>query len=202
MKIGALIDSVWGVGLPVLELACVYCIGGMNLSSGSWKELWKRKGHFTSRMSLLGHLKMPTYYGLKMFILPFYYRTVVSHSVSLYQIVLLTLAGKHLWSEEDTLRICEDILTPNGLVMKRPPFRQGDIVFCEVDVTKMDMADFYQWDELEELELDDGSSPFCWRTFYRVGSAIEGLPPPSTERLEPYACKEVLDQILASLATS
>ena len=109
------------------------------------------------------------------------------------------MGGTQLWKEDDSLDVVRDILGPNGIYLASPPVRVKDIVFCEVDTTRTNLADQYQWDE---ISLTDRHT-FCWRTYYLMGtdmgtdtdkdnSKTNWLPLPAEERLEPYSLQEVI----------
>ena len=107
---------------------------------------------------------------------------------------LLTIGGTALWSESDDLRIIEDILEPNGIILKEAPFLYNGIQFCPVDTEKTTMNDFYKWEEISKEDQET----FCWRTFYVLGQ--EGhyrswLPIPKQEKLGPYSFCELFDQL-------
>jgi hypothetical protein len=110
----------------------------------------------------------------------------------------LTLGGALLWKEDDSLDVVRDIVEPNGIYLASPPVRVKDIVFCEVDTKRTNLADQYQW---EEIPLTDRQT-FCWRTYYLMGTDMgtdigkdntNWLPLPAEERLEPYSLQEVVN---------
>ena len=109
------------------------------------------------------------------------------------------MGGTQLWKEDDSLDVVRDILEPNGIYLASSPVRVKDIVLCEVDTTRTNLADQYQWDE---ISLTDRHT-FCWRTYYLMGtdmgtdtdkdnSKTNWLPLPAEERLEPYSLQEVI----------
>jgi hypothetical protein len=110
----------------------------------------------------------------------------------------LTLGGALLWKEDDSLDVVRDIVEPNGIYLASPPVRVKDIVFCEVNTKRTNLADQYQW---EEIPLTDRQT-FCWRTYYLMGTDMgtdigtdntNWLPLPAEERLEPYSLQEVVN---------
>ena len=126
-----------------------------------------------------------------MFILPYHSSSRTFQFIHITTLHCLTLGGALLWKEDDALDVVHDILEPNGIYLASPPVRVKDIVFCEVDTTRTNLADHYQW---EEISLTDRQT-FCWRTYYLMGKdtdATNWLPLPAEERLEPYSLQEVI----------
>ena len=134
-----------------------------------------------------------------MFILPYHSSSRAFQSIHITTFHCLTLGGALLWKEDDSLDVIRDILEPNGIYLASSPVRVKDIVLCEVDTTRTNLADQYQWDE---ISLTDRHT-FCWRTYYLMGtdmgtdtdkdnSKTNWLPLPAEERLEPYSLQEVI----------
>lgn len=136
-----------------------------------------------------------------MFILPYHSSSRAFQAIHMTTLHCLTLGGTQLWKEDDSLDVIRDILEPNGIYLASPPIRVKDIVMCEVDTTRTNLADQYQWDE---IPLTDRHT-FCWRTYYLMGkgtdkgtdkdadnSKTNWLPLPAEERLEPYSLQEVI----------
>jgi hypothetical protein len=146
-----------------------------------------------------------------MFILPYHSSSRAFQAIHITTFHCLTLGGAQLWKEDDSLDVVHDILGPNGIYLASPPVRVKDIVFCEVDTTRTNLADQYQWDE---ISLTDRHT-FCWRTYYLMGTGADTdkdkgadtdkdkgkdagnsktnwLPLPAEERLEPYSLQEVI----------
>ena len=130
-----------------------------------------------------------------MFILPYHSSSRAFQAIHMTTLHCLTLGGALLWKEDDSLDVVCDILEPNGIYLSSPPVRVKDIVLCEVDTTRTNMADQYQWDE---ISLTDRHT-FCWRTYYLMGTDMgtdkgntNWLPLPAEERLEPYSLQEVI----------
>ncbi len=116
---------------------------------------------------------------------------------------ILTIAGIKLWKEDDNLRIKEDILNPNGLALRSEPLVNQSIHFCELDSTKLNMEDYYCWEELNTEELSE-EDMFCWRRFYVFGPAddqrplshSQWLPTPDTQTLDPIPCQDIFHYLL------
>lgn len=137
-----------------------------------------------------------------MFILPYHSSSRTFQAIHITTFHCLTLGGALLWKEDDSLDVVRDIVEPNGIYLASPPVRVKDIVFCEVDTKRTNLADQYQW---EEIPLTDRQT-FCWRTYYLMGKDMgtdigkdigkdntNWLPLPAEERLEPYSLQEVVN---------
>lgn len=131
-----------------------------------------------------------------MFILPYQSTSYVFQGIRVQTIRYLTVGGRFLWREDDSLDVLRDILEPNGIYLASPPVWVKDTVFCQVDHTRTKLSDLYQW---EEIPLTDRDT-FCWRTYYLMakettqGTTADWLPVPVRERLEPYSLQEVMDR--------
>lgn len=102
------------------------------------------------------------------------------------------------WKEDDSLKLEEDILHPNGIYLQGPPIQHNDLYLCPIDPLRTNLADFYQW---KELDICD-SETFCWRTMYLTGESHNyrgWLPIPTMERFGPYSFQDVLDKIHAEV---
>lgn len=138
-----------------------------------------------------------------MFILPYLYHRTSLGSVILHEWNLLTVSGIRLWKEEDMLRLKEDILEPNGFILRSEPRRMNDLMLCELDDSKLDMSDYYRWEELttEQLCKDD---VFCWRKYYSAGPSddlrasihSQWLPPPESHVLSNESYRELFYHLL------
>lgn len=120
-----------------------------------------------------------------MFIIPFTYHktTLQNPKITIHRFIILTIGGKQLWTENDSLDPIHDILHPNQIYLETPPIKYENYYLCQVDITKTDMNEFYKWDE---IELKDEEC-FCWRTFYTFGTEFDlsnWLPIPKNESLE------------------
>lgn len=129
-----------------------------------------------------------------MFILPYHFSSRSFQGIHITTFHCLTLGGALLWKEDDSLDVVHDIVEPNGIYLASPPMWIKDIVFCEVDTKRTNLADQYQW---EEIPLTDRET-FCWRTYYLMSRGMgtvttDWLPLPVEERLEPYSFQEIMD---------
>lgn len=135
-----------------------------------------------------------------MFILPYHFSSRTFQFIHITTFHCLTLGGALLWKEDDSLDVVRDIVEPNGIYLASPPMWIKDIVFCEVDTKRTNLADQYQW---EEIPLTDRET-FCWRTYYLMGKGTDNgtdngmimtnwFPLPVEERLEPYSFQEIID---------
>lgn len=127
-----------------------------------------------------------------MFILPYYFSSRPFQAIQITTFRCLTLGGALLWKEDDSLDVVHDILEPNGIYLVAPPVWVKDMVFCQVDTKRTNLADQYVW---EEIPITDRET-FCWRTYYIMGTdshQTSWLPLPVSERLEPYSLQEVID---------
>lgn len=131
-----------------------------------------------------------------MFIIPFIHKKIQQQQMPIHQYQFLTVGGTALWMEENTTMntttIETEYLLPSGIHAKTCIVKD-EMVFCEVDTEKTNMADFYTW---KEISIDDRET-FCWRTFYTFGS--NALPVSKEIHLGPYSCQEICD-VLQSIA--
>jgi hypothetical protein len=138
-----------------------------------------------------------------MFILPYLYHKTNLGNIIVYQWNILTISGSKLWKEEDTMRIKEDILDPNGFILHSPPRQNGSVVYCELDESKLQMEDYYNWEELTKEDLVK-EELFCWRKFYTFGPAddlqphshTQWLPTPNSQYLDPYPCYDLFQYLI------
>ena len=124
-----------------------------------------------------------------MFIVPFIHKVTTHNDINVNVIKLLTVGGKNLWEENDSLNVDNDILTPNDI------YRTGNIIklgkkvqLCEVDINKTNIGDFYKW---EELDINDRDT-FCWRTFIILlgNNGSNWLDTSAYDVLDGYSVKE------------
>lgn len=130
-----------------------------------------------------------------MFIVPFIHKVTQEHNLYIHSIRLLTIGGKTLWEENNSLNIDEDVLNPNDI------WRKGAVIapdkhlkLCEVDTDKTSIADFYNWNE---IPFNDEET-FCWRNYvYLVGLKGESwLNIPNTERFGTTSLNKVITAII------
>ena len=101
---------------------------------------------------------------------------------------ILTVGGTHLWQEEDTLRIEEDVMGPNGIILVAPPRVIGGLSLCEIDATQTNLQDFYEWNDLP-LESDT----ICTRVLHDLPC----VPPPTDAMIAPLPLGEILAALRA-----
>lgn len=104
-----------------------------------------------------------------MFVVPFFFRESLPSLIE-WQIQPLTLflenRGKQVCSAEDI----EDWLVTNGFVWKRK-WVVGKTCFVEIDLEKMDLADFYSFEQLTKQQ--SRGTEECWRTFFLLRAKPE-----------------------------
>jgi hypothetical protein len=75
--------------------------------------------------------------------------------------LFLSDGGKTFWHTDDTEKQVKKMLKDNGFPLLSLKTEQG-IMYANIDSTKLNMSDFYQWSELEDpLKSEDD----VWRTF-------------------------------------
>ena len=130
-----------------------------------------------------------------MFIIPFLYHIKKENNIHVISIQLLTIGGMELWKEDDSMDLDRDILEVNDL------HRTGDLIvwnkdimFCEMDLQKTKIDDFYQWSELSREDRDT----FCWRTYYYFKGEKEEswLSIPSHEMLGNQSVRTLLEYLV------
>jgi len=103
-------------------------------------------------------------------LVPFF---LTNHTQNNFTIVSLSLflshAGKSIWTpdESGTLNeatIYEDYCQPNGFVVESIRMQGTSIAFIQVNPQKMNLSDFYTWDEALQIT----AKPECWRKFYFI----------------------------------
>jgi len=107
-----------------------------------------------------------------MFIVPFIHSVINNNSnadavadnnFKIHTIKILTIGGQRLWEEDDALNIERDILNSNGIYIQNSITKyKKNIYLCDVDSQKTNVAEFYNWNEIELDDLDT----FCWKTYY------------------------------------
>lgn len=129
-----------------------------------------------------------------MLILPFIHNTINNNNFEVNVIKILTIGGQHLWEENNSLHLDNDILNPNDI------YRKDNIIafdktlhLCEVDIGRTKIEDFYKW---EEINLND-SEIFCWKTYYYFTDTnkISWLEIPDSEKMGKYKIKEIIKKI-------
>jgi hypothetical protein len=130
-----------------------------------------------------------------MLILPFTHNIVNQNNINIHVIKLLTIGGKTIWEEEDSLNIDTDILNSNDI------YRKGNLIkmkkklhLCEVDLNKTNMNDFYNWNE---IAVNDNNT-FCWRNYIQFldNNTHSWLNIPQTEKLGNVSISEIIQTII------
>jgi len=144
-----------------------------------------------------------------MLIVPFIHKVVNCPQFDVNVIKLLTIGGKTIWKEKNSLHLDNDILEPNDI------FRKGEVIqydkelkLCEVD-EKTNIDDFFKWDEVSILD----ATTFCWKTYYIISDKHNKLAKsdikysskllenlwldiPNTEMIDKYKIKDILYGIM------
>lgn len=123
-----------------------------------------------------------------MILLPYYtkHTSLTGTSAVIHALHLLTVGGQALWEEDDSLRMVEDVMEPNGIYLMEPPVQvptAPSVYLCRVDPVRTHIQDFYRWSEIPKEDHET----ICWRSFYRCGST----PLPEQERLGAFSVKTV-----------
>ena len=130
-----------------------------------------------------------------MLILPFIHNVVNQNNIQINTIKILTIGGRGIWEEDNSLNIDKDILNSNDI------YRKGAIIkfdkqlqMCEVDTEKTRINDFYKW---EEVAFED-TETFCWRTYiYLTGDNNSNwLDIPKNELLGKYSVRDIIKKII------
>lgn len=101
-----------------------------------------------------------------MLIIPFIHK-ITDETIYIHNIRILTIGGRHLWEESDTVSIHET-LRSNDIHSKNIK-KVDNIYLCEVDTDKTDINDIYKWNE-----IDINDNKFCWRDYiYFIGKNKE-----------------------------
>ncbi len=130
-----------------------------------------------------------------MFILPFIHKVVNQPTFDINIIKFFTVGGHDIWEEEKGLRIDKDILNPNDIYRKGRPIKiDANLKLYEVDLTKTNVSEFYNW---EEIDINDKET-FCWKTYYILTGTnnVSWLDIPDSEKLGSYKLKELINKII------
>lgn len=126
-----------------------------------------------------------------MFIIPYIHNHKKLSNTIVNIFTILTIGGKYVWEEDNSLDIEGEILHPNGIYLKNKPTKYNNIILCNVDTTKTDINDFYKWNEIDK----DDNNTFCWKTIYTFNGNNEDikwwLPIPKEEKLGQYTYNEL-----------
>ncbi len=131
-----------------------------------------------------------------MFIVPFIHKAVNENNMSVNSIDILTIGGKTLWEESNTLDIDKDLLNANDIYRKENIIEMDkDIKLCEIDINKTNVKDFFKWNEID-LGSDD---LFCWRNYIYVTNNKKKdvwMDIPEKEKLSDISVKNIIFQIM------
>lgn len=130
-----------------------------------------------------------------MLILPYTHSIVNNNNLEVNVIKLLTIGGKTLWEEKNSLHIDNDILNPNEIYRKNAPIKfDKTLQMCEIDLEKTNISDFYKW---EEIPFNDNET-FCWKTVYYFtgNNRISWLEIPDSEKIGNYKIKDLVKAII------
>jgi len=75
--------------------------------------------------------------------------------------LFLSDGGKTFWHTDDTEKQVKKMLKDNGFPLLSLKTEQG-IMYANIDSTKLNISDFYQWSELADPQI---SQEDVWRTF-------------------------------------
>ena len=94
-----------------------------------------------------------------MILLPYFIDTSNPNWIKLN--LFLSEGGKTLWHTDDTDKEVKKMLKDNGFPLLSLKKEQG-VIYANVDSTKLNISDFYQWSELAEPVTSEDD---VWRTF-------------------------------------
>jgi hypothetical protein len=75
--------------------------------------------------------------------------------------LFLSGGGKAFWHTDDTEKQVKKMLKDNGFPLVSLK-KEQDVMYANIDSTKLNMSEFYQWSELED---PSSSEDDVWRTF-------------------------------------
>jgi|UniRef100_A0A6C0DV64 hypothetical protein len=130
-----------------------------------------------------------------MLIIPFIHNVVDQNSIQVHTIKVLTIGGRGIWEEDNSLNLDKDILNPNDIYRKGTTIKfDKQLQICEVNTEKTKISDFYKWDE---IAFED-TETFCWRTYvYLSGNgSANWLDIPTSEILGKYKIRDLIAKII------
>jgi len=130
-----------------------------------------------------------------MLIIPFIHNVVDQNSIQIHTIKVLTIGGRGIWEEDNSLNLDKDILNPNDIYRKGTTIKfDKQLQICEVNSEKTKITDFYKWDE---IPFED-TETFCWRTYvYLSGNgSANWLDIPASEILGKYKIRDLIAKII------
>ena len=75
--------------------------------------------------------------------------------------LFLSDGGKTFWHTDDTEKQVKKMLKDNGFPLVSLK-KEQDVMYANIDSTKLNMSEFYQWSELEDPQKSEDD---VWRTF-------------------------------------
>jgi len=85
--------------------------------------------------------------------------------------LFLSEGGKAFWHTDDTEKQVKKMLKENGFPLISLKVEQG-VMYANIDRTKLNISDFYQWSEVTEIQSSDDD---VWRTFL-IPTALWSCP--------------------------
>jgi len=84
--------------------------------------------------------------------------------------LFLCSGGHEVWSVDESEKQVAQMLSTNGFPVLTMD-RQSDALYAKIDIAKLQMADFYTWDELDPKTSQED----CWRIF-NIPKALWSCP--------------------------
>ena len=85
--------------------------------------------------------------------------------------LFLSGGGKAFWHTDDTEKQVKKMLKDNGFPLVSLK-KEQDVMYANIDSTKLNMSEFYQWSELEDPQKSEDD---VWRTFL-IPTALWSCP--------------------------
>ena len=104
-----------------------------------------------------------------MILLPYFIDTSNANWLKLN--LFLSDGGKAFWHTDDTEKQVKKMLKENGFPLLSLKTEQG-IMYANIDSTKLNMSEFYQWSELDDPQKSEDD---VWRTFL-IPTALWSCP--------------------------
>jgi len=84
--------------------------------------------------------------------------------------LFLCSGGREVWSVDGTDKQVAKMLATNGFPVLTMD-KQSDALYAKIDLTKLQMVDFYTWDEVDPKTSEED----CWRIF-NIPKALWSCP--------------------------
>jgi hypothetical protein len=129
-----------------------------------------------------------------MLILPYIHKVTKHNDLNIHIIRILTIGGKTIWEEDDSLDLETEVLLPNDIYCSSKLVKSNNLFLVEVDIEKTNMNNMYKW---SEIDINDNET-FCWRDYiYIVGNKNENwLNISENEKLSNVNLRHVILTIL------